>query len=512
MRGWGSCTRWRASTPEGWGSGRRASGSRAARWSCRCSIAPSASSSRGRSAISRRCSSSWPTWPRAPRRRAPSRTARPRARMPARIFRCTPAWRSCSRPRRRCGLRRRRFSSSGGMVTCGISPSRNSSGMQRSPRSMKAPAKSSGSLSLDRSIKPEQSSALFALLEEHEHEQVSLVYEPSSGYRGIIAIHDTTLGPALGGTRFWHYANDRDALIDCLRLARGMTYKAAVAGLNLGGGKSVIIGDNKIRNREAIFRAHGRHVEALHGRYITAEDVGTSVGDMEFIKAETDHVPGLIGNSGAPSPVTAFGVYRGMKACAKHHYGDAELRGKTVAIQGCGHVGYYLAELLYKEGAQLVVTDIDKAKVEKVVKDFEAKAVGCDEIYGVQANVCAPCALGGIINDQTLAQLKVDIIAGGANNQLAEERHGDLLEERGITYAPDYVINAGGLVNVNAELEGWTMERARNKAGEIYDTILMVFDIAAEEKIPSYRAPDRLAERRSAAIAKVRRNFAGAAA
>src|SRR6266511_1589728 len=362
------------------------------------------------------------------------------------------------------------------MATCGTSPSRNSSAMQRSPRSMKAPAKSSGSLSLDRSIKPEQSSALFALLEEHEHEQVSLVYEPSSGYRGIIAIHDTTLGPALGGTRFWNYATDREALIDCLRLARGMTYKAAVAGLNLGGGQSVIVGDNKIRNREAICRAHGRHVEALHGRYITAEDVGTSVGDMEFIKAETDHVTGLIGKSGDPSPVTAFGVYRGMKACARHRYGDAELRGKTIAIQGCGHVGYYLAELLYKEGAELIVTDIDKAKVEKVVKDFEAKAVGSDEIYGVQANVFAPCALGGIINDQTIAQLKVDIIAGG-------------------------------LVNVNAELEGWTMERARNKAGEIYDTILMVFDIAAEERIPSYKAADRLAERRIAAIAKVRQNF-----
>ena len=178
-----------------------------------------------------------------------------------------------------------------------------------------------------------------------------------------------------------------------------------------------------------------------------------------------------------------------------------------MAIQGCGNVGYYLAELLYKEGAELIVTDIDAAKVERVVKDFEAKAVGSDEIYGVKANVFAPCALGGIINDQTLAQLKVDIVAGGANNQLAEERHGDMLEEKGITYAPDYVINAGGLVNVNAELQGWTMERARNKAGEIYGTIRTVFDIAAEERIPSYRAADRLAERRIAAIAKVRQNF-----
>ena len=373
---------------------------------------------------------------------------------------------------------------------------------------MKAPAKSSASSSpaLSRANK-EEATALFALLEEHEHEQVSLVYEPSSGYRGIIAIHDTTLGPALGGTRFWNYSTDREALIDCLRLARGMTYKAAVAGLNLGGGKAVIIGDNKIRNREPIFRAHGRHVKALGGRYITAEDVGTSVGDMEFIKAETDHVVGLIGKSGDPSPVTAFGVYRGMKACAKYRYGSSDLGGKKVAIQGCGNVGYYLAELLHKEGAELVVADIDKAKVERVLADFGAKAVGPDEIHAVQGHVFAPCALGGIINDQTIPQLRVDIVAGGANNQLAEERHGDMLEAQGITYAPDYVINAGGLVNVNAELQGWTMERARNKAGEIYYTILTVFDIAKEERIPSYRAADRLAERRIAAIAKVRQNF-----
>ena len=355
--------------------------------------------------------------------------------------------------------------------------------------------------------KKEEATALFALLEEHEHEQVSLVYEPSSGYRGIIAIHDTTLGPALGGTRFWNYSTDRDALIDCLRLARGMTYKAAVAGLNLGGGKAVIIGDNKLRNREPIFRAHGRHVKALGGRYITAEDVGTSVGDMEFIKAETDHVTGLIGKSGDPSPVTAFGVYRGIKASAKHRYGEDSLRGKTVAIQGCGHVGYYLAELLYKEGAPLIVTDIDAAKVSNVVEDFRARPVAPDEIYGVQAHIFAPCALGGILNDETIPKLKVDIVAGGANNQLADERHGDMLEERGITYAPDYVINAGGLVNVNAELEGWSLERARNKAGEIYDTMIMLFEIAAEERVPSYRAADRLAERRIAAIAKVRQNF-----
>jgi leucine dehydrogenase len=336
---------------------------------------------------------------------------------------------------------------------------------------------------------------------------VSLCYEPSSGYRGIIAIHDTTLGPALGGTRFWNYPSDREALVDVLRLARGMTYKAAVAGLNLGGGKSVIIGDNRTTRREPLFRAHGRHIESLGGRYITAEDVGTSTTDMEYIRAETQHVTGLIGKSGDPSPVTAYGVYRGIKACARKRYGSDALNGKVVAIQGVGHVGYHLAQLLHREGAKLVVTDIDPAKVRRVVSEFGAQGVGGDEIYGVAADIFAPCALGGIINDQTLPQLKVQIVAGGANNQLAEEVHGDLLEQRGIVYAPDYVINGGGLINVNAELNGWSADRARHKAGEIYDTILRVFEIAAEEGIPSYRAADRLAEQRIAAVAMVRSNF-----
>ena len=354
---------------------------------------------------------------------------------------------------------------------------------------------------------PPQAAEIFPLLAEHEHEQVSFCYEPSSAYRGIIAIHDTTLGPALGGTRFWNYKTDQEALIDCLRLARGMTYKAAVAGLNLGGGKSVIIGDNRTTRREPVFRTHGRHVESLHGRYITAEDVGTSTVDMEYIRAETQHVTGLIGKSGDPSPVTAYGVYRGIKACAKHRFGSDSLTGKTVAMQGCGHVGYFLAELLHREGAKLVVTDIDPARIQRVVGDFAAQAVAPEEIYGVAADIFAPCALGGIVNDETIPKLKVQVVAGGANNQLAEERHGDLLEERGITYAPDYVINGGGLINVNAELNGWTAERARNKAGEIYDTILRVFEIAREERIPSYRAADRLAEQRIEAVAQVRRNF-----
>ena len=380
---------------------------------------------------------------------------------------------------------------------------------------MKAPAKSSGSSSRVASTAPSRAAApgeskggdLFTLLAEHTHEQVSFYYDEACGYRGIIAIHDTRLGPALGGTRFWNYHDDREALVDALRLARGMTYKAAVAGLNLGGGKSVILGDNRITRREAIFRAHGRHVESLGGRYITAEDVGTSTADMEFIRAETEHVTGLLGKSGDPSPVTAYGVYRGIKACARVRYGSDDLSGKVVAVQGCGHVGYSLIKLLHEDGARLIVTDIDAQRVKSVVEDFGASAVATDAIYAQQANIFAPCALGAIINDDTLPQLKVEIVAGAANNQLAEDRHGQELESQGILYAPDYVINGGGLINVNAELHGWTLERARNKAGEIYDSILRVFDIAREERIPSYLAADRLAEERITMVAKVRQNF-----
>ena len=348
---------------------------------------------------------------------------------------------------------------------------------------------------------------VFPLLAEHAHEQVSFSYEPSSGYRGIIAIHDTTLGPALGGTRFGTYQNDREALVDVLRLSRGMTYKAAVAGLNVGGGKSVMIGDNKTTRREPLFRAHGRHIESLGGRYITAEDVGTSTGDMAHIHAETRYVTGLIGKSGDPSPVTAYGVYRGMKACARHVYGSDSLAGKTVAIQGVGHVGYALAQLLHREGAKLVVSDIDPARVQRVVDEMHAEAAAPDAIYGARADIFAPCALGGIINDQTIPLLKARIVAGGANNQLGEERHGDELERRGIVYAPDFAINSGGLINVYAEWNGWSPDRARHKAGEIYDTILRVFEIAAEEGVPSYRAADRLAEQRITMVAKVRNNF-----
>jgi leucine dehydrogenase len=344
---------------------------------------------------------------------------------------------------------------------------------------------------------------IFKLIGEHDHEQVVFCHEPSCGYRGIIAIHNTTLGPALGGTRFWNYASDQEATIDALRLSRGMTYKAAVAGLNLGGGKSVIIGDNRTARREMVFRAHGRFVESLGGRYITAEDVGTSVADMDYANMETEHVTGLSGTSGDPSPVTAFGVYQGIKAAAKEKFGSDDLKGRTVSIQGLGHVGYYLAGYIAAEGARLIVTDIDQERVERVVKEFDATAVAPDAIYGVEADIYAPSALGATINDETIPVLKATVVAGAANNVLAEARHGDELERRGILYVPDYVINAGGLINVYGELKGWSSEQSMRKAGEIYGTVLHLFELAREEGIPTHQAADRIAEQRIAAVGKI---------
>jgi leucine dehydrogenase len=337
---------------------------------------------------------------------------------------------------------------------------------------------------------------LFDTISSMGHEQLVLCHDPAAGYRGIIAIHSTVLGPALGGTRFWNYGSDEEAVVDALRLARGMTYKNAVAGLNLGGGKSVIIGDNKAVDRELIFRSHGRFVESLGGRYITAEDVGTSTADMDYVHMETKNVSGLAGRSGDPSPVTAHGVFRAIQASAKERWGSDDISGRTISVQGCGHVGYFLAKELHEAGAKLVVTDIDGERVKRVVSEFGARGVGTDEIYGVAADLFAPCALGAIINDKTIPQLKVEIVAGAANNVLLEERHGDALEARNILYAPDYVANAGGVINVYSELAGWTSARAFRKADEIYDTILKVFAIAKSDKVPTYVAADRLAEQR----------------
>jgi leucine dehydrogenase len=277
-----------------------------------------------------------------------------------------------------------------------------------------------------------------------------------------------------------------------------MTYKNAVAGLHLGGGKSIIIGDNKTKDREKIFRAHGRFVETLGGRYITAEDVGTSTKDMSYVQMETKHVAGLAGKSGDPSPVTAHGVFRAVEASANRKWGSDSLKGKTVAVQGCGSVGSYLAGELHKAGAKLIVSDIDAAKTARVEKATGAKVVQGDAIFSADADIFSPCALGGIINDKTIPKLKVQIVAGGANNQLLEERHGDELQRRGILYAPDYVANAGGVINVYGEVVGWDAQRALDKADDIYDTILKVFDIAEAKKIPTYEAADRLAEQRLA--------------
>src|SRR5262245_9566644 len=348
---------------------------------------------------------------------------------------------------------------------------------------------------------------LFDTIASMGHEQLVLCQDSASGYRGIIAIHSTVLGPALGGTRFWSYGSDEEAVVDALRLARGMTYKNAVAGLNLGGGKSVIIGDNKTTNRELLFRAHGRFVESLGGRYITAEDVGTSTADMDFVHMETDYVTGLAGRSGDPSPVTAHGVFRAIQAAAKARWGTDDVSTHSVAVQGCGHVGYYLAKELHESGAKLIVTDIDADRAKRVVNEFGATVVSPDEIYGVEADVFAPCALGAIINDKTIPCIHAEIVAGAANNQLLEERHGDELERRGILYAPDYVANAGGVINVYSELAGWTSARAFRKADEIFDTVLRVFAIARSDRIPTYLAADRLAEQRIMAVGSMVRTW-----
>jgi leucine dehydrogenase len=278
-----------------------------------------------------------------------------------------------------------------------------------------------------------------------------------------------------------------------------MTYKNAVAGLNLGGGKSIIIGDNKTKDREKIFRAHGRFVESLGGRYITAEDVGTTTKDMDYVNMETEHVAGLAGKSGNPSPVTAHGVFRAVQASANRMWGSDSLEGKCVAVQGCGSVGTYLAKELHEAGAKLIVSDIDAAKAAKVSRMTGAEIVEGDAIFSADADIFSPCALGGIINDTTIPMLKAYIVAGGANNQLLEERHGDELQRLGILYAPDYVANAGGVINVFGEVAGWDAQHALEKADDIYDTILKVFEIADARHISTYEAADRVAEQRLAA-------------
>lgn len=365
---------------------------------------------------------------------------------------------------------------------------------------MKAPVKSSGLSSRAASTAPSrpaaatapQSGDLFSLLAEHTHEQVSFYYDPACGYRGIIAIHDTRLGPALGGTRFWNYHDDREALVDALRLARGMTYKAAVAGLNLGGGKSVIIGDNRIPRREAVFRAHGRHVESLGGRYITAEDVGTSYRDMAIVKRETRHVAGLRD----PSPVTARGVFRALLAAARHRWGEGgeDLAGRTIALQGCGNVGGALARELAAAGARLIVCDIDAERARRCAAETGAASVAADTIYDVAADVFAPCALGGILDAGSIPRLRCEIVVGAANNQLAEPADADRLAARGILYVPDYVANAGGVIDGARDICGWSETRVTAAVEAISDTVRGILESAESDRLTPATAADRLAE------------------
>jgi leucine dehydrogenase len=329
------------------------------------------------------------------------------------------------------------------------------------------------------------------------YERVVLGSDEAAGYQGIIAIHSTALGPAVGGTRYWSYKNEDDAVTDALRLARGMTYKNALAGLPFGGGKSIIMRDGKAADREQLFRAHGRMVNSLAGKYFTAEDVGTSPADMEYILKESAYVAGLQGRSGDPSPHTARGVFRAMQAAARHKWGSDDLAGKTVAIQGCGHVGYFLAGELARVGAKLIVADVDPAKVKRVVDEHRAMAIATEKIYSADADIFAPCALGGVLNDQTIPRLKAKLVVGAANNQLLESRHGDLLQQRGVLYAPDYAANAGGVINgCCREMLGWDVPKTLAKTDAIYDTLLSIFAMAEQEKIPTYQAADRLAEER----------------
>ena len=329
------------------------------------------------------------------------------------------------------------------------------------------------------------------------HEQILFCNDAETGLKAIIAVHNTVLGPALGGTRIWAYENEMDALNDVLRLSRGMTYKNSISGLNLGGGKAVIIGDAKIIKSEALFRRFGRFVNSLAGNYITAEDVGVSPIDMTHVRKETNYVVGLPGKSGDPSPVTAYGTYMGMKACAKVQYGSDSLSGKKIVVQGVGHVGEYLVEYLRKENASVYISDINTETLNRVAKEYGAQIVDTDAVYDIDMDIYAPCALGATINDDTLSRLKCSIIAGGANNQLKEEAiHGLEVMKKGIIYAPDYAINAGGVINCFSEVKGLTAEWAKQKAAEIYTTILNIVKRSQDEQIPTYQIANKIAEER----------------
>lgn len=352
---------------------------------------------------------------------------------------------------------------------------------------------------------------IFASPSYRDHEQVVFGSDPDSGLKTIIAIHDTTLGPSLGGCRFWPFGNEEEALEDVLRLSRGMTYKAAMANLAFGGGKAVIIGDPKVLKTPALLEAFGHQVDHLGGRYITAEDVGTSPADMEIVRRTTNHVAGIsAGGSqdGDPSPATAWGVFNGIRAAARFRLNSDSLTGVRVSLQGLGHVGQYVMRYLTAAGAELTVTDIDMERMAKAEIEFGVTVVSPEAIYDVEADIFAPNALGAVLNDDTIARLKVKAVAGSANNQLAQDRHGDMLRERGILYAPDYVINAGGIINIRYEGPGYDREAAFGDCARIYDTLMDVFQRAEKENAATNAVADRMAEER---IAQVRAKHSQAA-
>lgn len=339
--------------------------------------------------------------------------------------------------------------------------------------------------------------AIFTPHEFDDHESVLFFHDKKSNLKAIIAVHDTTLGPALGGTRMWEYASEEDAIDDVLRLSRGMTYKSSLAGLNLGGGKSVIIGNAREHKTEELFAAFGRAVHQLNGSYIAAEDVGTTVEDLEIARRETPHIAGIReGNVGNPSPATAWGVFNGLKAAAHFRYKKDSLHGLKVAVQGLGNVGYGLCEHLAKAGAELIVTDIHGPSVEKAVRKLGAKAVYSDDIFHQDVDIFAPCALGAVLNDQTIPKLKAKVVAGAANNQLAEARHASDLMNRGILYAPDYAINAGGIIVISQEGPDYDKKKAMKDIASIYDTSIKIFKRAEQENIPTADVADRIAVER----------------
>jgi len=340
------------------------------------------------------------------------------------------------------------------------------------------------------------STGVFSRATARGHEEVVFASDPSSGYRGIIAIHSTRLGPALGGTRMWAYASEEEALTDALRLAEGMTFKAAAAGMPWGGGKAVIWADAGTIDRPKLFRAHGRAVERLGGRYITSVDIGTGPADMVYVREETTHVAGLPTPFGDPSPATAHGVLRAIEAAVKHVWGRPDLADRTVAIQGCGHVGYHLARGLHEVGARLIVTDAAPDRAKRVAKEFGAKVVAPTEIESAKVDVFSPCAFGGGLSHRTIPKLHCSVVAGAANNQLLTDSDGALLERKGVAYAPDFIANAGGLIYLGQEVLGWSADRVTAKLDGIFDTLSEVFQLASEQRIPSSEAAVRIAKRR----------------